>query len=335
MNTLQFWWHRFIQRVWYGPWTILAYCLSPLTLLYRGLWFCRRLAYEWGFFSVTYLPVPVIVVGNVTVGGTGKSPLVIWLVQYLQKKGIKPGVVVRGYGGSQVDCPTLVRSDQAVSLVGDEALMLSRVLNCPIVACRDRVRAAQYLLEQIECDCLISDDGLQHWALGRALNIVMMDAERGIGNGLCLPAGPLREPWRKDPEALYVWTGATTELFSLQQCPVSLMAVGPQNTRELPLSWLMNRRVKAVAGIGNPGRFFETLRQLGAVVSPYAFPDHYAFQSKDLSALGEEDVIIMTAKDAVKCEGFAFTHCYYLNMQVKPSLAFQKNLEERLVTLGL
>ena len=179
------------QSIWYGEhW--LVYPLLPLSGLYRAAVWARRLAYRRGWIERHRMPVPVIVVGNLTVGGTGKTPLVLWLCDFLRRRGVNPGIVTRGYGGSAADWPRMVASDADPFELGDEPVLLARRSGCPVAAGPDRVAAARKLLQEAGCDLIVADDGLQHYRLERDLEILVTDATRGYGNGHCLPAGPLR-----------------------------------------------------------------------------------------------------------------------------------------------
>ncbi len=260
--------------------------------------------------------MPVMVVGNITVGGTGKTPLVASLVKGLQQRGYSPGVVSRGFGANTDAYPVAVTSDSDPRQVGDEPVMLAHQLQVPVVVDPDRVSAAQFLCEQYACDLIIADDGLQHYNLRRHLELLVLDGRRMLGNGYCLPAGPLREP----PERL----NTVDMVFSNGQpgtdpgVPYTCFNLVPQSLRpvsqgveasadELPKAC----RVHGVAGIGNPGRFFTTLADQGFDVIPHAFPDHYQFTGADI-AFGDGLPVIMTAKDAVKCRLFAQSQHWYL-----------------------
>ncbi len=293
------------------------------------------------------MPVPVIVVGNLTVGGTGKSPLVIALVEQLREKGFKPGVVSRGYGGQATDWPQKVTADSNPFLVGDEPVMIATYARCPVVAAPNRVVAAQSLLTHFDCDIIVSDDGLQHYALARDIEILVVDESRGFGNGFCLPAGPLREPVSRAaavdcivmncvslPEAAPT-TKLTAQphrmknngvLFTGHNC--SVMKIIPRyftplyaakHEEHLALNHFKGKTVRAVTGIGNPGRFFATLSSLGVECIEHPYPDHHRFKIEDL-AFDDDMPIIMTMKDAVKCRRLLTpghllaSRCYVLNV---------------------
>ena len=279
--------------------------LAGLFLVLAGL---RRLAYRFRLLPVHRLPVPVIVVGNISVGGTGKTPLSLWLVRTLQLAGWRPGIISRGYGGHHPG-PSPVRTDSDPAEVGDEPLLLARRAGVPVWIGRRRAEAGGGLLAaHPEVNVLIADDGLQHYALARDLEIAVVDGVRRFGNGWPLPAGPLRElPGRLDAvDAVVVQDGDVDWLRV--QAPVYRMQLEPTRLRHLrdagrtvPLDWLVGRRVQAVAGIGHPERFFTLLKRLGAEVHPHPFPDHHDFRERDLP----EGTVVMTEKDAVKCAVFA------------------------------
>ncbi|MDF1797121.1 MAG: tetraacyldisaccharide 4'-kinase [Coxiellaceae bacterium] len=288
------------MKFWYQKRSLKAWMLSPLALLYHCIISVRKAFYHSGVFKTTKLNAPVIVVGNITVGGTGKSPMVGWLAHYLQSLGFTPGVVSRGYRGSLNQTPTLVTEQHSADQVGDEALMLFQATKIPVVVCRDRVAAGQHLLAQTSCDIIISDDGLQHYALQRDIEIIMVDGKRRFGNGLCLPAGPLRElKSRCEKSPWVVYTNDDTASYNLQLKPSDLLHLG----QSIPLAQLQTKTVHAVAGIGHPERFFETLRSLGADVIEHPMPDHHSFSPQDLQ-FDDEHWVVITAKDAVKCKEF-------------------------------
>ena len=294
-----------ILDAWYGNafWVKL---FSPFSYVYQ--WAAKRRR-NWLTRGVRWKPdVPLIVVGNISVGGTGKSPLVISLVNYLQSMGLKPGVVSRGYGGKSDSYPVEVCASSTSEEVGDEPLMIYNRTGCPVVVDPDRVSAAKSLLEHHQCDVIVSDDGLQHYALERDLEIAVIDGERGLGNGLCLPAGPLREPPSRLQEVdLVVINGGPMELAELRNQRVTEMKVVPSRLvnmitgQDEPLDKLRDTTVHAVVGISNPSRFFDSLRSLGCTVIPHQYPDHHKFSSQDV--LFDDDLlVVMTEKDAVKLE---------------------------------
>ena len=277
--------------------------------MYTGLMWCRRRVYDKGLLKQHRIPVPVIVVGNISVGGTGKSPLVIALVEYLRKQGFKPGVIARGYRGSSSFWPrAIVAADTAVE-VGDEPLMIFRRCHVPVVVGPDRVRSAQLLVEKFQCNIVVSDDGYQHLALARDIDIVVIDGELGFGNGWCLPSGPLREARSEVARAHIQVVNSPRDTigesaFAMHIEAEAMVRLDHPDTRR-KLSAFAGQTVHAVAGLGNPERFFSTLKRIGLSIIPHVFPDHHIYAPEDFTFAGEQDVIIMTEKDAVKCTELA------------------------------
>lgn len=311
----------FPEQHWYRL-SALSLALWPASLLYRLLVALRRLGYRSGALPAVRLPVAVIVVGNLVVGGTGKTPLVLWLAAMLKKNGRKPGIVSRGYRGSAA-APMAVDAASPVQLVGDEPLLLARASGCPVWVGRDRAAAALGLLAaHPECDVLILDDGLQHYRLARDIEIAVED-ERRAGNGLLLPAGPLREPVSRRVDA-WVINSAPPGIHQ----PAFRMDLRGDNFRRvaapresLPAAAFARKKLHAVAGIGNPKRFFDQLARLGLACVNHAFPDHHAYTANDLD-FGDCDALLMTEKDAVKCEAFAREHWYALQVEAELAPAF-------------
>jgi tetraacyldisaccharide 4'-kinase len=333
-------------RLWYGPPHPLSTALLPLAWAYCALAMGRRLAYRRGWMPTLRLPVPVIVVGNISVGGTGKTPLVLWLVHWLQGRGHRPGIMTRGYGGSAQDWPRWVTADSDPRDLGDEPVLLARRSGCPVVAGPDRPADGRLLVGELGCDLLVSDDGLQHYRLHRDLEIAVVDGRRGLGNGRCLPAGPLREPpGRLRQVDLVVRTedraagaglgGAQAEGGAGRDAGYALELVpgaagnlaDPERSR--PLTDFRGETLTAVAGIGNPGRFFGLLRSAGLDVVERAYPDHHPYTAADAATWGDAPVL-MTEKDAVKCAGFARPSHWYLPVEARPQAAFVALLEQRL-----
>lgn len=309
-----------LQAIWYRasppPWP-LRLCACLFGLIVR----VRRGAYASGWLQAHRLDLPVIVVGNLSVGGSGKTPLVIWLVARLRAAGFSPGVVLRGYGGSAArhERPQLVQSDSDTGLVGDEAVLLRERTAAPVAVCRDRVRAARLLADQ-GVTVIVSDDGLQHLALARNFEIAVIDGERGLGNGYLLPAGPLREPPERLGQVDAVVVNGEGRFRGDPQGPGGIFTMRLTGERLLPLagaggpatlSSLAGRRVHAVAGIGHPRRFFAQLRAAGLDVIEHPFPDHHRYRPADL-AFGDDLPVLMTEKDAVKCRPWAGPKHWYL-----------------------
>lgn len=293
---------RRLDHYWYSL-NPVAIVLLPLAALFCLLSWLRRLAYRHGLIASHTLPVPVIVVGNITVGGSGKTPLVIWLANYLQARGLRPGIISRGYGGQAAQWPQPVDADSDPRLVGDEPVLIARRTRCPLWVGPDRVAAARALLRAHNCNVLISDDGLQHYRMRRNVEIAVIDGARRFGNGFCLPAGPLRErPARLRTVDLRVVNGAAMADEHAMQLQVDEV-YSLHNRVNISLDSFVGRRVHALAGIGNPARFFQLLRDRGIEVEEHAFPDHYRYSAADLQ-FADDLPVLMTEKDAVKCRMF-------------------------------
>lgn len=285
--------------------------LMPLSTLFQGVVKLRQWFYIQGLLCIQVLPVPVLVIGNLTLGGTGKTPLVIWLARFLQHHGYRPGLLSRGYGGRARNYPHRVYPDSDPQLVGDEAVLLARRTTCPLVIGPDRVAAARTLLAHSDCNVLLSDDGLQHYALGRDIEILVIDGARRFGNGHCLPAGPLREPISRLQTVDLVVTNGSPQKGEFA------MQLQLQEARHLkggatcPLKEFSHSKIHGVAGIGNPERFFSQLQAQGLTVQPHPFPDHHHFQPEDLR-FEDQQPVLMTEKDAVKCTRFARDNYWYV-----------------------
>ncbi|MBU2955495.1 tetraacyldisaccharide 4'-kinase [Marinobacter sp. F3R08] len=315
-----------VERLWYGSKRPLAF-LAPLAWLYRSISETRRRA-AWEGRNAS-LPVPVIVVGNITAGGTGKSPLTAWLVSELASAGWRPVILSRGYGGDADQYPLEVTADTSASKAGDEPVMLALNTGYPVVVDPQRRRGADYALENNLGDLLICDDGLQHYKLPRDLEISVFDGQRGIGNGAMIPVGPLREPVSRLASVDFIIVNgkelseSTVERFADVDHPaIYSMVLEPaalihlKSGKSGAVGDLNGKAVKAVAGIGNPARFFGTLRALGAEVNETVFPDHHRFCPEDLIADNDE-MIVMTAKDAVKCRDFAPENAWILVVEAR------------------
>jgi len=324
---------RLVERVWYGS-GAAAVPLLPLAGLFWLVATLRRLAFRAGLLGAARLPVPVIVVGNLTAGGAGKTPLVIWLAHHLRRRGVRPGILSRGYRGTARTFPAAVTAETDPTLVGDEPVLIAQRTGCPVVVDPDRVRGGRWLLAQQPCDLLIADDGLQHYRLARDLEIVVVDGERRFGNGLPLPAGPLREGvGRLRSVDLVVCNGGTPAPgeHAMTLRPSDLESLGQPALRQRLTDW-RGERVHAVAGIGNPERFFATLRALGLEVEPLPFPDHHAYTAADIDPPGDRPVL-MTEKDAVKCRPFAGPRHWVVPVDAVPDDAFVARLDTRLAEL--
>jgi len=322
-----------LERIWFGS-RFAALPLLPLAALFWLVSMLRRLAYRSGLAPSERLPVPVVVVGNLTVGGAGKTPLVIWLTRHLRDRGIRAGVLSRGYRGSSRAFPVAVAPDTDPALVGDEPVLIARRTGCPVVVDPDRVRGARWLLGQTPCDLLIADDGLQHYRLARDLEILVVDGERRLGNGFLLPAGPLREGTsRLRTVDLVVANGGVPHRgeHAMALRPGDLSSLARPERRERLTDW-RGRSVYAIAGIGNPERFFRMLRDHGLEVEALPFPDHHAFTAADIEPPGDRPVL-MTEKDAVKCRTFAGPRHWVVPVDAEPDTAFVTHLNARLSEL--
>jgi tetraacyldisaccharide 4'-kinase len=318
-----------LDYYWYtrSPWLLL---LTPLSLFFRIVVWLRRFAYRNGLLRSHRISQPVIIVGNITAGGTGKTPLVIWLAEYLRGKGYRPGIISRGYGGQASSWPQQVRADSDPAMVGDEAVLIAGATQCPMAVGPDRVAAARALVENSDCDVILSDDGLQHYALRRDIEIVVIDGVRRFGTGFSLPAGPLREPVQRMQEADLVvinGLGSGQEHRMRMNSGDAHSLLDDGNTRRL--SDFHGRAVHAVAGIGNPERFFQSLQQQGMQLEKHAFPDHYQYTSADIR-FGDNKPVIMTEKDAVKCRHFATENDWYIPVTVQMSPDFCQQLDQLL-----
>jgi tetraacyldisaccharide 4'-kinase len=314
-----------LQREWYekpqpNP------VLTPFEALFRQVVKLRRWLYRQGLKRVSHFPVPIIVVGNLTVGGTGKTPLVIWLAQFLREKGFKPGIVSRGYGASLGRRPLQVSENSDAHAVGDEPVLIVRRTGCPVFVFPERAEAAKVLLERTDCDIILSDDGLQHYALSRDLEIAVVDGVRRFGNGRCLPAGPLREPVeRLNSVDLRIYSGKTPP-NEYGMSLVGEMAVNVQDEGlKKPLRSFAGIALCAIAGIGNPKGFFSHLRNFGLEFDWREFPDHHKYRSEDLG-FAQSHPVLMTEKDAVKCRAFATANFWYVPVEARLPTKFGENL---------
>lgn len=289
-----------LDHYWYSQ-NLFAWALLPLSWLFRLVALVRRKMYRANILASTRLPVPVIVVGNISVGGTGKTPLLIALCELLKTLGYRPGVVSRGYG-ADLQGEVLVTEHSAAEKVGDEPLLIASRSGCPVAVGSRRPAAAKLLLKNHDCNIILSDDGLQHYAMQRDIEIAVVDASRLHGNGHCLPAGPLREPTsRLNSVDFVVYNGKTDFAYWFDLEFMTAVNVATGATAELKS--FSGQKVHAVAGIGNPERFFEQLENEGIEIVPHRFSDHHAYTLNDLS-YDDALPVLMTEKDAVKCTHF-------------------------------
>lgn len=332
-----------VDRIWYGKGRPLL-LLSPFSWLYRAVAEARR---RKAIKTHTQkLSVPVVVVGNITAGGTGKSPLTAWLVDTMKAAGWRPVVLSRGYGGNSSDYPLLVTEDTLPSLAGDEPVMLAQATGVPVVVDPNRRRGAAYALDNALGDVLVSDDGLQHYRLPRDIELSVFDGSRGVGNGALIPVGPLREPIdRLDTVDYVIVNGADAadaegrvpagasfgikhpHMYAMDLQPTRLVNLKTGETRS-PES-LRGQKIRSIAGIGNPTRFFDTLKALGAKQIAVPFPDHHRFRPEDLGTESGH-LLVMTAKDGVKCRGFAPDNAWVLYVEARLPVAFSESVLEKL-----
>lgn len=305
--------------------------MAPLSLLFWTLSAVRRRVFASGFKQAEKVSALVVIVGNISVGGNGKTPLVIYLAQWLRQEGYRPGILSRGYGGKSKSYPLSVTADSLALEVGDEPVLMRQHVLCPMVVDPVRPRGAKLLIEQHKCNVILCDDGLQHYALGRDIEIVVMDGKRRCGNGFLLPMGPLREGiWRLDKADFVVLNGglATRGEHLMSLAPGCLVNVKYPNQSK-SLSDFVGP-VIAAAGIGNPQRFFELLAakqvKLKACLS---FADHYQFDEDDLP----KETVLMTEKDAVKCRHFAHDDWWYLPVSAKLTEQFKQQFLLKLKTV--
>jgi tetraacyldisaccharide 4'-kinase len=321
---------RLIEKVWFqghpAKWLMVP-LLLPLTLIFAVVSFCRRLAFKFGLLKSFKVSVPVVVVGNIGIGGNGKTPVTLYLVEQLTAKGIEVGVVSRGYGSKAPYYPYQINADSTAEQAGDEPLLIFKRSGVAVVIGSDRVKGCELLVEQ-GCKIIIADDGLQHYRLKRDFEFVVVDGKRLFGNGLLLPAGPLRETknrmaqvdciivngdsaWQQQIEH----TASPLVKMQLSASKVVNVKTGVsiELTRFLAEKVASDKQVNALAGIGDPSRFFNTLKQYGFTLAiTQGFIDHQAFSAEDLQQFPSDTPLLMTEKDAVKCAGFAEENCWYL-----------------------
>jgi tetraacyldisaccharide 4'-kinase len=315
-----------VSQLWYRP-HLISLLLAPLSFLFCASVYLRKWAYQQGRLHSHRSPVPVIIIGNITVGGTGKTPLVIWLAEYLTQHGFKVGIISRGYGGRGI-YPLWVTETHPATLVGDEALLLART-GCPVVIAPRRFIALQYLLARAPCDVILSDDGLQHYALQRDIEIAVIDGERGLGNGYCLPAGPLRESASRLQQVDFIisknaaWQNATVMRYEFSQ----LHALTAATTQTLE-NW-RGQTVHAIAAIGHPEAFFAMLERQGLILIRHIFPDHHQYR-RDEIIFSDTLPVIMTEKDAVKCRSFADQRHWYAALTINLPQHFGEQVVQRL-----
>lgn len=323
-----------IERLWSGR-SALYLLLVPLSCLYGLISNLLRLSYVWGWRKAWRAPVPVVVVGNLTAGGNGKTPVVIWLVQALQQRGLRPGVVSRGYGGKAERYPLVLNDRVTTQQAGDEPVLIYQRTGAAVAVSPVRKEAVKVLTDRGDIDIIITDDGLQHYALARDFEIVVVDGKRRFGNGWWLPAGPMRERASRlaSVDATIV-NGGEAQAGELPMQLIPAKAVNLKSGMTCPVSTLKN--VVAMAGIGHPPRFFATLRQQGVVpVKEVPFADHQDYQAEALAALASSDqTLLMTEKDAVKARSFARENWWFLPVDAEFPPETAETLLNRIAALA-
>lgn len=323
-----------LLAAWYAGHPALK-LLQPLEWLYRRVVTAKRERFLAGEGEIYQPPVPLIVVGNITVGGTGKTPLILWMIEHCQRAGLRVGVVSRGYGATPPQLPWRVEPEQSAAVAGDEPLLIVQRTGVPLMIDPDRSRAVQALLAAEPLDLILSDDGMQHYRLARDLELVLIDAARGLGNKRCLPAGPLREPIeRLQSVDAVLFNGAETdraEGFAFRLQPTALVNLLTGERRGLE-HFPAGQALHAVAGIGNPQRFFNTLETLHWQPVAHAFADHAEYSASALNFMPPLP-LVMTEKDAVKCRSFAAQDWWYLAVDAVPSPAFVAWFDTQLMRL--
>lgn len=323
----------------------LSSCLLwPVSVLYGIITGARRFAYDKGWFATTSVSLPVVVVGNISIGGTGKSPLCSYLVEHFKAMGWHPAIVSRGYGGMRHETPILVSSNDTAARVGDEPLMLQQMSGVPVCVCTKRALAVNYLAQHTDTDIVFADDGLQHLAMPRVAELVVLDAQRGLGNGWLLPAGPLRERASRLSSAQIIAVQGEGELHeSLKRLSVKheslhnhrfglslFEAVSLHDGHRQPLSFFKGTQVTAMAGIGHPPRFFDALRAEGLNVQGIAKPDHHSYSLHELGSEleGTSPPLLVTSKDAVKLRslGPLPRAVYEITCTVEPSEPLRESI---------
>jgi len=333
---------RLIEKVWFQNHSAkywLVPILLPLTGLFYLLSLMRRLTFKAGLLTSYKVSKPVIVVGNIGIGGNGKTPVVIHLVELAKSLGLKPGVISRGYGGTAQAYPFLLDERSTTNQAGDEPVLIYQRCKIPVVVGADRVANAQRLIEQ-HCDLIISDDGLQHYRLQRDLEIIVIDGKRLFGNGLLLPAGPLREgQWRLKHSDLLIFNGNKPANLNINDDKSLLMMLAASEIinlktgEKIPLNCFLNQwqTVNAIAGIGDPPRFFDTLQKIGFTLeNQQGFIDHKKFIVDDFNQFKMNLPLLMTEKDAVKCQVFAQDNWWYLPVSAQFSEQDKQTLKQHI-----
>jgi len=341
---------QWLERVWYANGKG-RFLLLPLSALYCAAnTYQRKTQLKALSQNPPNINVPIIVVGNITVGGTGKTPVTVHIVNLLKKSGYKPAIITRGYGGKSQTWPQHVTIDSDAEMMGDEAVLMATRTDVPVYAGANRLESIQQLLSKTDCDVIVSDDGMQHYKMPRDIQIAVIDGERGFGNGHCIPAGPLREKINRLDECdLLVLNGLSksddyrlkrAHAMSLSGDSIINLATAEERYLKDLSGETISEVVEAVTGIGNPKRFYSTLENAGLIINQHSFPDHHAFSKNDL--LFDEDgidknssnkTVIMTEKDAVKCKSIIGNQSNFWYLPI--SAVLPKEFDENLISLLL
>ena len=316
-----------IEKVWHSK-NIFSLLLFPLSLIYISIIYLRRTLYQLGLISITKINVPTIVIGNIVAGGTGKTPLVIWLAKYFKDKGFLPGIVSRGYGGTYLSNIELVKPTSNPLLVGDEPVIIARNTNCPVVVAKKRAKGAKELVEKYNCNIILCDDGMQHYSLARDIEIAVIDGQRRFGNNYCFPAGPLREPKSRIFKADLIVSkyNARTCEHKMDYTYHQLVSLN-ELSKTIPILDLHGMTVHAIAGINNPDHFFSYLRSHKLELIVHKFPDHYSYTEDDVK-FDDNFPVVMTEKDAVKCLNYSSDKHWYIPISAELSKSFVCDLDK-------
>lgn len=322
---------KFLNFIWYKD-HFFGLWLLPFSVIYIESVSIRRFLYRIRLFKTTTVPAPVIIIGNITVGGTGKTPLVIWMAELLKQHGYIPGIISRGYGGKSQQWPQQVTAESDPAIVGDEAVLMASRCACPVIVGPQRVKSATRLIEQFQCNVILSDDGLQHYALARDIEIIAIDAQRRFGNSYFLPAGPLREQLdRLQKVDLVICNGDAYEENEFSMHVQGHQAINLSTGEQRDLSSFADQPCHAVAAIGNPERFFTLLQHYHIAIKKHSFMDHHPYAAEDIM-FTDQHPVIMTEKDAVKCKAYATKQHWYVPVSAQPELRFEKQLLDLLKT---
>ncbi|MFT4929317.1 MAG: tetraacyldisaccharide 4'-kinase [Phenylobacterium sp.] len=324
---------NWIERGWYNR-SAANYLLLPLSGLFWLISTVRRWLFKLAILRSVKVDCPVIIVGNISVGGNGKTPFTLWLVELLTANNIKVGVISRGYGGKAEQYPVAVDSSFDTSKFGDEPVLIHKRTGCPVVVGPDRVSNCQMLLEQFGCDIIISDDGMQHYRLQRDIEVAIVDAARQFGNGWLMPVGPLRELKSRLKQVDHViYNGAQSDGIAFELAAGSPVQVKTSSDNIPRHQNTTKNEFNLVCGIGNPQRFENTAKAENIAVKSFtAFADHHHFSADDFAVFGDE-AVLMTEKDAVKCQAFARDNWWYLPVDAKLPTSFEQQFLSQITTL--